>query len=49
MTQKLAWLKGAGKVIGVDLEPYRWEMARQVSNFETINLTETDAFTQSGQ
>src|SRR6266550_667813 len=43
MAQKVSWLKGAGKVIGVDLEPYRLEMARQVANSETIDLTETDA------
>jgi S-(hydroxymethyl)glutathione dehydrogenase / alcohol dehydrogenase len=43
MAQKVAWLKGAGKVIGVDLEPYRLEMARQVANSETIDLTQTDA------
>ena len=43
MAQKVAWLKGAGKVIGVDLEPYRLEMARQVANSETIDMTETDA------
>ena len=42
MTQKVAWLKGAGRVIAVDLEPYRLEMARRVANSETINLNETD-------
>jgi S-(hydroxymethyl)glutathione dehydrogenase / alcohol dehydrogenase len=42
MAQKVAWLKGAGRVIGIDLEPYRLEMARQVANSETIDLTETD-------
>jgi S-(hydroxymethyl)glutathione dehydrogenase/alcohol dehydrogenase len=43
MAQKVSWLKGAGKVIAIDLEPYRLEMARQVANSETINLAETDA------
>jgi len=42
MAQKVAWLKGAGRVIAVDLEPYRLEMARRVANSETINLNETD-------
>ena len=26
MTQKVAWLKGAGRVIAVDLEPYAYEI-----------------------
>jgi S-(hydroxymethyl)glutathione dehydrogenase / alcohol dehydrogenase len=43
MAQKVAWLKGAGKVIGVDVEPYRLEMARRVANSETVDLTKTDA------
>jgi threonine dehydrogenase-like Zn-dependent dehydrogenase len=43
MAQKVAWLKGAGKVIGVDLESYRLEMGRRVANSEKIDLTETDA------
>ena len=43
MAQKVAWLKGAGRVIGVDLLPYRLEMARKAARSETINLKETDA------
>lgn len=43
MAQKSAWLRGAGRVIGVDIEPYRLEMARRTANAETINASETDA------
>jgi S-(hydroxymethyl)glutathione dehydrogenase / alcohol dehydrogenase len=43
MTQKVAWLKGAGKVIGIDLEPYRLQMAKQVANSEIIDFSQTDA------
>jgi threonine dehydrogenase-like Zn-dependent dehydrogenase len=42
MAQKAAWLKGAGRVIGVDLQPYRLDMARKAANSETINLETTD-------
>jgi threonine dehydrogenase-like Zn-dependent dehydrogenase len=42
MAQKAAWLKGAGRVIGVDLQPYRLEMARKAAGSETINLEMTD-------
>jgi S-(hydroxymethyl)glutathione dehydrogenase / alcohol dehydrogenase len=37
MAQKVAWLKGAGRVIALDVEEYRMEMARVVCNAETIN------------
>lgn len=37
MAQKCAWLRGAGRVIGVDLQPYRLEMARKAANAETIS------------
>jgi len=43
MAQKAAWLKGAGRVIGVDKEQYRLETARRTANSETINFEETDA------
>ena len=43
MAQKVAWLKGAGRVIGIDLLPYRLEMARKAAGSETINLAETNA------
>lgn len=42
MAQKCAWLKGAGRVIGVDLQPYRLAMAAKAARSETINLYETD-------
>lgn len=42
MAQKVAWLKGAKRVIGVDLQPYRLEAARCTANSETINAAETD-------
>ncbi len=37
MTQKLAWLKGAKRVIGVDVLPYRINMAREICRSEVIN------------
>ncbi len=42
MAQKVAWLKGAGRVIGVDKEDYRLETARRTANAETINFEKTD-------
>lgn len=42
MAQKCAWLKGAGRVIGLDPEPYRLEMARQAARSETININDED-------
>jgi threonine dehydrogenase-like Zn-dependent dehydrogenase len=42
MAMKVAWLKGAGRVIGVDLENYRLETASRTANAETINLAEKD-------
>lgn len=42
MAQKAAWLKGAGRVIGVDILPYRLEMARRSASVETINAAEND-------
>jgi S-(hydroxymethyl)glutathione dehydrogenase / alcohol dehydrogenase len=43
MAQKSAWLQGAGRVIGVDIEPYRLEKARLTANCETINAEKVDA------
>lgn len=43
MAMKSAWLKGAGRVIGVDTREYRLEMARKAANVETINYNEVDA------
>lgn len=42
MAQKVAWARGAKRVIGVDLEEYRLQMARDVCLSETINLHEVD-------
>lgn len=42
MAQKAAWLKGAGRVIGIDLLDYRLELARKTANSETINLEKTN-------
>ena len=42
MAQKVAWLKGAGRVIGIDIQPYRLDAARRTANSETINAAETD-------
>ena len=43
MAQKIAWLRGAKRVIGLDIQPYRLEMARRAANSETINVEEGDA------
>jgi S-(hydroxymethyl)glutathione dehydrogenase / alcohol dehydrogenase len=37
MAQKSAWLKGAGKVIALDVEEYRLEMSKKLCNTITIN------------
>lgn len=42
MTQKVAWLKGASRVIGIDIQPYRLEAARRTANSETLNAAEVD-------
>ncbi len=42
MAMKSAWLRGAKRVIGVDVEPYRMEMARKIANAEVVNAAETD-------
>lgn len=42
MAQKAAWLRGAKRVIGVDIQPYRLEKARQTAKVETINAAEED-------
>ncbi len=42
MAQKAAWLKGAGRVVGVDIQPYRLEKARKSANSEVINAAEED-------
>jgi S-(hydroxymethyl)glutathione dehydrogenase/alcohol dehydrogenase len=43
MAQKIAWLRGAKRVIGVDIQPYRLEMARRAANSETINAADGNA------
>ena len=40
MAQKVARLKGAEKVIGVDLQTYRLATARRVAGSETVNIRE---------
>ncbi|AHM60777.1 zinc-type alcohol dehydrogenase [Flammeovirgaceae bacterium 311] len=42
MAQKAAWIQGAGRVIGVDILPYRLERARLTANSEVINSAEQD-------
>ena len=43
MAQKSAWARGAGRVIGVDVQPYRLEMAARVARAETINAADGNA------
>jgi len=42
MAQKVAWLRGAKRVIGIDKEAYRLEAARRTAQSETINYKEVD-------
>lgn len=42
MAQKSAWLRGAKRVIGLDLEDYRLEIARTTCKSEVINIKKTD-------
>jgi S-(hydroxymethyl)glutathione dehydrogenase/alcohol dehydrogenase len=42
MAQKCAWVRGAKRVIGLDVEPCRLNAARRTANSETINVRETD-------
>jgi S-(hydroxymethyl)glutathione dehydrogenase/alcohol dehydrogenase len=42
MAQKAAWLKGAGRVIGIDILDYRLEVARKTAKSETLNLNEVN-------
>ena len=42
MTQKVAWLRGASQVIGIDIQPYRFEAARRTAKSETLNAAEVD-------
>jgi alcohol dehydrogenase len=43
MAAKSAWLKGAGRVIIVDIQDYRLAMAKRAANVETINYKDGDA------
>lgn len=40
MAQKAAWLHNAGQVIGIDIEPYRLEMAKRAAGSVVINASE---------
>lgn len=42
MAQKAAWLQGAGRVIGLDVQQYRLDMARTAANSETILVEDLD-------
>lgn len=43
MAMKSAWLRGAGRVIGIDTRQYRLDMASKAANVETINADHNDA------
>lgn len=42
MAQKAAWLNGAGRVIAIDRQGYRLDMARKAANAETIDADDED-------
>jgi S-(hydroxymethyl)glutathione dehydrogenase/alcohol dehydrogenase len=42
MAQKSAWLKGAKRVIGIDILDYRLEMAKKSAKSETLNSNKID-------
>lgn len=46
MAQKCAWLKGASRVFGLDLEPYRLAKAREVAKSETIDISDKEWLNQ---
>lgn len=46
MAMKSAWLKGAERVIGLDLEGYRLERARGVAKAEVIDISKGDYIEQ---
>lgn len=43
MAMKSAWLQGAKRVIGIDIQSYRLDIARKSARVETINAKDTDA------
>ena len=42
MAMKCAWLRGAKRVIGIDIEPYRLATANRTANVEILNAAEED-------
>lgn len=42
MAQKAAWLRGAKRVIGIDILEYRLELAKKTAHVETINAAYED-------
>ena len=42
MAQKCAWIKGASRVIGVDIQPYRLAKAAATTKAETIDASKVD-------
>jgi S-(hydroxymethyl)glutathione dehydrogenase/alcohol dehydrogenase len=42
MAMKCAWLRGAKRVIGIDIEPYRLATANRTAKAEILNAAETD-------
>jgi S-(hydroxymethyl)glutathione dehydrogenase / alcohol dehydrogenase len=42
MAGKAAWLRGAGRVVLVDIEPYRLEIAARVAKAETVDAGSVD-------
>jgi threonine dehydrogenase-like Zn-dependent dehydrogenase len=42
MAQKVAWLRGASRVIGIDIQPYRLATAKRTAKSETLNPNEVD-------
>ncbi|SDJ93071.1 Threonine dehydrogenase [Catalinimonas alkaloidigena] len=42
MAQKAAWLQGAARVIGVDIQPYRLEKAQKSAGSEVLNAAKVD-------
>lgn len=46
MAQKAAWLKGAGRVIAIDILDYRLDRAKAVNKVEIINGQKVDAIEQ---
>lgn len=45
MAQKAAWIRGAKRVIGIDVQDYRLNIARQTAKSETLNYNVVDVVT----